>query len=134
MTPTKTLIVVASILLMFSLITAAAKVEGMEVIATTAKVEGMDVIARTAKGKGMEDCVMLFFNRDSRKNISNRENYIWCKDKLREVGIHYKLFGVLSQEYVEALRKVPKFKNDEASSNRFLDRLSLTYRGEHRRN
>ncbi|KAM7474298.1 hypothetical protein LguiB_021541 [Lonicera macranthoides] len=139
MIATKTLIV----LLIFSLITAAVKVEGKvegmeEKVEENVKenveekVEGMEECVEE-KVEGMEECVMLFFNRDTKKNINDRPNYIRCKDKLRKVGIHYKLYGVLSREYVEALKKVPKFKNDEASLNRFLSRLALTYSRKYRR-
>ncbi|KAM7470036.1 hypothetical protein LguiA_008219 [Lonicera macranthoides] len=122
-----------------------AKVEGREVNATTAKVKAK-VDGTTAKAEGMEEgteeCVKLFFHRNTKNDISNRENYIRCKNKLRKAGINYKSYGLLSREYLEALKKVPKkFKNDEATLNRFLDLLAFTYsrayrryRGKHIRN
>ncbi|KAM7474300.1 hypothetical protein LguiB_021543 [Lonicera macranthoides] len=133
---------------------AAEKVEGIEVIATTAKAEGItaaakveakvdgtEVTATTAKAEGMEECVKLFFHRNTKNDISNRENYIRCKNKLRKAGINYKSYGLLSREYLEALKKVQKFKNDEATMNQFLDLLAFTYsrayrryRGKHIRN
>ncbi|CAI9098522.1 OLC1v1035187C1 [Oldenlandia corymbosa var. corymbosa] len=85
----------------------------------------------------LEKCVTLAFDdhplsrgpapklamvTDDKKKSVDWDSIV-CKDILRMVNVYRRDNGYLPSYYVEALEKVPKFKNDKYALNRFLCRM-----------
>ncbi|CAK9162228.1 unnamed protein product [Ilex paraguariensis] len=75
----------------------------------------------------MEHCVGLFFDpppppRSDDERMKSKVDKNLCRDMLRAVGEIHNKWGELPINYIEALKKVHRFKKNSKALNEFLHR------------
>ncbi|XP_073052461.1 uncharacterized protein [Primulina eburnea] len=81
------------------------------------------ITAATRDNSGsIENCVKSLFNPPSGPEFMMKR--VMCRDLLRSIGITFRVTGKLSDEYMKALGKLPKFRDDPAALKKFICGLS----------
>ncbi|PIN16794.1 hypothetical protein CDL12_10551 [Handroanthus impetiginosus] len=70
----------------------------------------------------VETCVRLLF--DPPQQPPPKLKVILCRDLLRTIITSFKITGKLSPEYLAAIKKLPKYKNNPSGLKKFLCGLS----------
>ncbi|CAK9158586.1 unnamed protein product [Ilex paraguariensis] len=93
----------------------------------TASNKGETMTGRDHERSRMEHCVGLFFDPppplrwlSDDEHMKNKVDKNLCRDMLRAVGEIRNKWGELPMNYIEALKKVPRFKKNSKALNEFL--------------
>lgn len=70
----------------------------------------------------IDNCVESLFNPPSGPELTMKS--MACKDLLRSIVITYRVTGKLPPEYINALKKLPEFRDDPAALKKFIYGLS----------